>query len=297
MFPRSSLLGCISLVVGCAAAQVDDIPDHYDGDDTPTAGTSSDAGTGGKPSTTGGSGSVTAGTAATKAGSSSGGTSTGTAGSSSAGSAGKGAGGGSGSGAGGSGGSGGGGGTKPANTNLPFTEDFEDGEANGFIPWNDKNTPGMWAVVADGAGKIYGPAAAPSDLEFAVGGSTSWSDVAMSVKVRLKDDNAGAQIVIRFKDPKTYLFVEMAIGKYKLRARANGSTTDLISPSPKPTIVAGMWHTVGITVKGSMATLTLDTMPIGTPVAVNALISNGGVALGVAEGEVAFDDLKVDAAP
>lgn len=296
MFPRSSLLGCILLFVGCAAEQVDDIPNDYDGNDTPTAGTKSEAGSGGKSSTSGGSGSVTAGTSSTKAGTGSGGTGSGTAGSSSAGSAGKGAGGGSGSNAGGSGGSGGGG-TKPANTNLPFTEDFEDGEANGFIPWNDSNTPGAWAVVADGAGKIYGPSAAPGDLEFAVGGSTSWTDVAMSVKVRLKDDNAGAQIVIRFKDPKTYLFVEMAVGKYKLRARANGSTTDLISPSPKPTIVAGMWHTVGITVKGSMATLTLDTTPIGMPVAVNALISNGGVALGVAEGDVAFDDLKVDVAP
>src|SRR5262245_38375395 len=217
MFPRPSLLGCVVLFVGCAAEQVDDIPNNYEGDDPPTAGTASDAGSGGKGSTSGGSGSVIAGTSSTKAGTSSGGTGTGTAGSSSAGSAGKGAGGGSGSSAGGSGGSGGTGGTKPANTNLPFTEDFEDGAANGFIPWNDSSTPGAWSVVADGAGKIYGPVSAPSDLELAVGGSTSWTDVTMSVKVRLKDDNAGAQIVIRFKDPKTYLFVEMAVGKYKLR--------------------------------------------------------------------------------
>jgi hypothetical protein len=200
-------------------------------------------------------------------------------------------------GSGGASGSGGSAGSKPANTNLPFTEDFEDGAANGFIPYNDKNMPGPWAVTSDGAGKIFGPSSAPSDLELAVGGSTAWTDVAMTVKVRLADDNAGAQIVLRFKEPKTYLFVEMAIGKYKLRARANGSTTDLISPSPKPTIVAGMWHTVGITAKGTTATLTLDGTPIGTMVTFNAAISNGGVALGVAEGTVAFDDLKVDVAP
>jgi hypothetical protein len=117
------------------------------------------------------------------------------------------------------------------------------------------------------------------------------------VKVRLADADSGAQIVLRFKEPKTYLFVEMAEGKYKLRARADGSTQDLVSPSPKPTIVAGTWYTVGIVAKGTTVSLTLNDMPIGSPAMCNAAISNGGVALGVAEGSVAFDDLSVTAAP
>jgi hypothetical protein len=223
----------------------------------------------------------------------------GTAGSSHAGSAGTSAHGGSG-GSGGSGGASGGSGgssTKPADTKLPFTEDFEDGEANGFIPYNDSATPGPWAVVADGAGKIYQPQAPVSGLEFAVGGSTTWTDVSMTVKVRLQDDSSGAQIVMRFKEPKTYLVVEMAVGKYKLRGRDNGSTTDLISPSPKPVLVPGTWYTVGITAKGTTVTLTLDGMPIGSPVMCNAAISNGGIALGVAAGSVSFDDVSVVAAP
>ena len=292
MFPRLSVVICgVGCVLGCAAAQVDEMPSNSDDDDdTPLAGTSSGGSSAGK-SATGGSPTTSAGTTA-KGGSA--GTSTGTAGASHAGSGGTAAGGGS-----GSGGKGGSGGmpTKPANLNLPYLEDFEDGEANGYMPWNEDGTQGAWAIVADGAGKVYQPQATVGDLEFAVGGSTTWTDVAMSVKVRLADDQAGAQIVLRFKEPKTYLFVEMAVGKFKLRARSAGSTKDLISPSPKPTIVPGMWHTVGITAKGTTVTLTLDNMPIGAPVMCDAAISNGGVALGVAEGSVAFDDVTVDVAP
>jgi len=127
---------------------------------------------------------------------------TATAGAGHSGSAGSSAAGGSAGGVGGGSEGTGAGGTKPANTTLPFTEDFEDGEANGFIAWNEDATQGMWVVVADGAGKVYQPAAAVSDLEFGVGGSTTWTDVALTVKVRLKDDTAGAQILLRFKDPQ-----------------------------------------------------------------------------------------------
>ena len=119
----------------------------------------------------------------------------------------------------------------------------------------------------------------------------------MTVKVRLDTADSGAQIAIRFTAPKTYLFVEMGEGKYKLRGRTDGSTADLVSPSPKPVIVAGTWYTVGITVKGTTANLTLDGTPIGTAAMANALIAKGGVALGVAEGSVSFDDLNVAAAP
>jgi hypothetical protein len=265
-------------------------------------GSASGSATGGKTATAGSESSSAGKTATASGGTGSGGTgsggkSSGTAGMSSAGSAGKGAGGGSGSGGGGSKGGGGSGPTKPANLNLPYTEDFEDGEPNGYLPWNEDMTQGTWAVVDDTDGKVYQPQAAVSDLEFAVGGSTTWTDVAMTVKVRLADDASGAQIVLRFKDPKTYLVVEMAVGKYKLRGRANGSTTDLISPSPKPLIMPGTWYTVGITAKGTTVTLTLDGTPIGSPVMCNALISNGGIALGVAEGSVSFDDVHVDVAP
>jgi hypothetical protein len=297
MFPRWSMVLCgVGCVLGCAAQQVDEMPNNSDPDGTPsTGGSAGKSATGGKTATAGSESSSGGKTAIGGAGS--GGKSTGTAGAGQAGGAGKGAGGGSGNGGAGSKGGAGSGPTKPANLNLPYTEDFEDGEPNGYLPWNQDMTQGMWAVVDDAGGKVYQPQAPVSDLEFAVGGSTTWTDVAMTVKVRLADDASGAQIVLRFKDPKTYLVVEMAVGKYKLRGRADGSTTDLISPSPKPVIVPGTWYTVGITAKGTTVTLTLDGAPIGSPVMCSTLISNGGIALGVAEGSVSFDDVHVDVAP
>jgi hypothetical protein len=204
--------------------------------------------------------------------------------------------------AGGSSGSGGGGGgsggmkmVPPANTNLPYGEDFEDGTPQGFVPWNEDlmtMTTAMWNVVDDAGGKIYQPTAAVSDLEFAVGGSTTWTDVKLTVKVRLADADSRAHILLRMKEPKTYLVVEMAEGTYKLRGRADGSTTDIVAPSPKPVITPGMWHTVGVSAKGTAVELTLDNNPIGSG-SCNALITNGGIALGVAEGNAAFDDVNV----
>ena len=275
-----SVMTCgVLSVAGCAAAQVDDMPD-----DSGSGATSSSAGKSGGGGGSGGTGVVphagtsssTAGTAPA-AGTGSGGTGT-------AGAGGK-----------ASGGSGGMPPVKPANTNLPYTEDFEDGEPNGFIPWNEDLLAGPWSVVDDAVGKIYQPQAAVAELEFAVGGSTTWTDVTMTVKVRLSTADSRAHILLRMKEPKTYLVVEMAEGTFKLRGRADGSTTDLVAPSPKPVIVAGTWYTVGVTAKGAAVDLTLDGMPIGSGSA-NALITNGGIALGVAEGSASFDDVNVVAA-
>jgi hypothetical protein len=286
-----AVVACMGLAGGCAAEQVDDPRDSPGAGDAPSTdgggGGSGGTSTGGKPSSSGGKPS-SGGTPST-------GGKTGTAGATSqAGSGGSGT-----AGTAGTTGTAGTGGTppKPANTNLPYTENFEDGEANGFLPWNEDKTQGTWAVVADGAGKVYQPSATVPELEFAIGGSSTWTDVALTVKVRLNDAESRAQIGIRFTAPKTYLFVEMAEGTFKLRGRADGSTADLVAPSPKPAIVAGTWYTVGITIKGTAANLTLDGMAIGTQAMANALIAKGGVALGVAEGSVSYDDVSVVAAP
>ena len=312
MFPRGwpVVLGGVACALGCAAQQLDEMPN--DGSSATAAagggGGGSGSGSGGGGGGGGGHGGsgggsvlLQAGSASSSAGTSSqGGTGSGSAGTST-GTAGSGRGGGgssaAGAAAGGATGNGGSGGTKPASTSLPFSEDFEDGAANGFIPYNDKGNPGPWVVVADGAGKVYQPQAAVTALELAVGGSTTWTDVAMTVKVRLNDADTDARVMLRFKEPKTYLVVELAEGKYKLRGRAAGSTTDLVAPSPKPVITAGTWYTVGVTAKGTSVTLTLDGKVIGSPAMCDAAISNGGIAVGADSGSVSFDDISVTAAP
>jgi len=303
MFPRLRLTVCVlGFAAGCAAGQIDAEPGGFGSGNATSHAGSAGLSQGGVSQGMAGSGSSlpSAGTTGALGGAGNGGgagkSSTGTAGSSTAGSANGGAGGGAGS-SNGAAGMTGSAGSSPGGTKLPFSEDFEDGAAQNFVPFSDKGGAGKWEVVTDGASKVYQPAAALAQLEFAVGGSTTWTDVAVSVRVKLKDADSGANIAIRFKDAKTYLVLEMAEGKYKLRGRANGSTTDLISPSPKPVITAGTWYTVGMTAKGTTATLTLDGKQIGSPAMCNAAISNGGVALGVDSGSASFDDLKVTAAP
>jgi hypothetical protein len=283
-----AVIACIGVAGGCAAEQVEDDAQNETpgGGNTPsTGGASAGNGAGGTPSTTGGN-PATGGAPSTggKPGAAGATSQAGSGGSATAGAAGTGA-----------------GGTppKPANNSLPFKEDFEDGEANGFMPWNEDIMAGTWAVVADGAGKVYQPSAAVGELEFAVGGSSSWTDVAFTVKVRFNDEDSKAQVGIRFTAPKNYLYVEMGPpNSFKLRGRTNeGSTVDVVTPSTKPDIVAGTWYTVGITIKGTTASVTLDGMPIGSPGMANAGIAKGGVALGVAEGSVSWDDVTIVAAP
>jgi hypothetical protein len=287
MVPRTlgSVACAMACAFGCATEQVDEMPQDSGTAAKPSLSGAGGGGSGGsKPSSAGMSGSSSGTTAKGGAGNGTAG-SVGVAGNSQAGVSST------------AGSSAGGAPPKPADTNLPFTEDFEDGEPNGFISWNEDLMAGAWAVVDDAGNKVYQPQAAVGELEFAVGGSTAWTDVVFSAKVRLNDADSDAQIVVRFTPPKTYLVVEMAVGKFKLRGRADGSTQDLIAPSPKPVIAAGTWYTVAITAKGNMVSLTLDGMAIGSTVAANDAISNGGIALGVAEGSVSFDDLSVVAAP
>jgi hypothetical protein len=271
--PSSLVLWGLCLASSCAAAQVDDLPSGAPEPDPVPGG-----GAGGGGATAGSSAGRPPSVAGTGPHAGSGGGGNGGA-----------------AGANGTGGSGGSS-SRPVDTNLPFSEDFEDGQANGFLPWNEDLTAGTWDVVPDGAGMVYQPHAPVSELELAVGGSSDWSDVSFSVKARLANEESGANLLVRMKDPDTYLVVEMAVGKYKLRGRADGSTQDLVAPSPKPIIIAGTWYTVGVIAKGSAVTLMLDDAVIGSATAQPA-ISNGGIAVGVAEGSASFDDVRVVAPP
>lgn len=292
MVPRTFRLGAFVVCavagpIACAAEQVDDTPQD-------PGGTAAMAGTTAAGSGSGGTSAATAGSSSSSGSPATGGTGSGTAGSAGvAGSAQGGKGGSTGT----AGTGAGGGPPKPVNTNLPFTRDFEDGDGTAFIPWNEDMMAGTWVVVADGAGKVFQPAASVGELEFAVGGSSSWTDVAFSVKVRLNGEDSEAHIATRFKIDKTYLVVEMAEGKFKLRGRSDGSSLDLITPSPKPQIMPGTWYTVGVTAKGTSVTLTLDGQVVGTPGMAAAAISAGGIGLGAAKGSVSYDDVKVEAAP
>jgi len=303
LFLAGALLG--GVVGACATG--DDVLDRRPTTRSGLGG--SNDGSGGAAST-GGTQGPTGGTSGGTAGSSGGG-STGTGGSGRGGSSGAGGSTGTGgsSGTGGSTGSGGspggtggsstGTGGTPVNTGLPYTEDFEDGVANGWMGgYDDKMMPlGTWAVVTDGANKVYQEQDITSSATWAVGGDYRWNDQHLESKIKIVSGIADATVtlVVRFTDFKTFCFLEVRNNQMKIRVKVNGSTTDVVVYKFPTPLVAGTWYTAGISVKGTTLTAYYNGMPVGS--GVNAGVASGGIALTALSGVIAFDDISVTLPP
>jgi hypothetical protein len=259
-----------------------------------TGGTAGLAGTGGAPSTGGiastGGAPMTGGAAPTggATGSSTGGASN-TGADASAGRGGS-------SGATGGGGNGG--------TGLPpgvlWFDNFEDGDTKGWVADADDGTNvGSWAVVTDGATKVYKEQNEYSDQSWTVGGDVAWTDQHLETKVEFVSTSNGdaiAYLAVRLTTKDTYYFLEFHAnatnGSLKVRKRVSGSTTDLVSSykTGMPVIV-GTWYTIGLSAIGSTITGYFNGAPIGN--ATDTELTHGGVALGIVDGVAEFDEVKV----
>lgn len=182
----------------------------------------------------------------------------------------------------------------PADTALPYTEDFEDGEAQGWIDSiDDEEEPlGTWAIVDD-ATKVYQLQSPTDDLSWAVGGDYRWTDQHLETKVKIVSGAEDAFIVlaIRFSSFRGYYFVEIRDDRIKLRDRGNGSTTDVGTFDIEPPLADGEWHSFGLSAIGTTLTVYFD----GTPVITGTSSRNvaGGIGLAARDAVVAFDDVTV----
>jgi hypothetical protein len=276
-------LALAGTVLGCAASEQSPLASGADDGQGGSGNSAGDSGSGGMGDTGGtggssGSTSTTGGTGATNTG----GTTTG------------------GATTGGTGGTtaptGGAGGTMPRPPGrptiaLPYTDDFETSEAADWlyisVPWTVTDDAGNNVLQLSGTGD--------SETTWAVGGDRNWTDVRVSMRVKFVSGDAMILLSPRWKDLDNYAFVEYEMeDKPKLRRRLNGSTADIITTEETMTFTAGQWHTVAVTLAGTMATLEIDGTVLGmgsdsTPV------PSGGIAIAVENGIVAIDDVSVTA--
>jgi hypothetical protein len=232
---------------------------------TSTTGGTSSAGThaGGSSGTTGSAGSSSAGTSAGGTTGSSG--STGSAGTSSAGTSGS-------------------GGTSGA---LLFSDDFEDGNADGWI-----TTAGTWAVTMDGSNVYSETATMGSTLMIAANGSSTWTDQIIEARVKATlgtgSSSYVAGIFARYTTSGYYALVLRDDGKVAIR---KGSST-LNNPAAA-SIVSGTWYTLRFEVVGS----SLKGYVNGTLwlTETDTSVTAGGIALAVENSTAEFDDITVTA--
>jgi hypothetical protein len=294
------------LLTSCATAHEATLPDEAD---LPTAG-AGNAGKAGAP--TGMAGTAAAGknsgssgapsTAGAPSGSS-GGAGASSAGSHSGGSAGSGAGGGSagshaggssaGSSAGGSAGAGtaGGGnaGASGASGSVLFSDDFEDGNSNG---WTTSN--GTWAIATDGS-KVYGQTGTgtASTVLMSRAGSMTWANQIIEAKVKVKAFGGSstsyfAAIYGRSNGTDYYALALRQDGKIAIR-----KNTTTLGSAVAAGIAEGIWYTVRLEIVGS--TLKAYVNGVLTDTESDTSLAAGGIAVGTVNTTAEFDDVKVTA--
>lgn len=264
-----------------------------------TPGSSGSGGSGGSTGANGGSGGTSGsagegGSAATTsmAGSASKGGSAGTSGT--GGTSGSASGGSGNAGAGTSGGTGGG---APAG-DLPFLDNFEDGNAAGWVSVDDEGAMvAGWSVVMDGT-SVFKQGTASSDPSWSIGGNVAWTDQLVEVKLKFDDapdESAAALIAARFKNFDAYYYLELrGDGGIKIRKRVEGSTGDVTRFDPDAPLSGNTWYTVGLGAVGSTLTAYFNGVPVAT--GTDSEVTAGGIGIGTTdEAIVSFDDVSVTA--
>ena len=154
-------------------------------------------------------------------------------------------------------------------------------------------------VVTDDDTKVLQLSSTSSSSEetWAVGGDRNWTDVRVEMRVKFVSGDGVILLSPKWKDLDNYAFVEYEMeDKPKLRRRLNGSTADIITTDETMTFTAGQWHTVAVTLKGTMATLEFDGVVLGTGTD-SSPIPSGGIAIATEDCTVAIDDVSVTEAP
>lgn len=175
---------------------------------------------------------------------------------------------------------------------LPYMDDFETSEAKD---WRFTSLP--WTVADDAGNHVlqFSGSSSSSEDTWAVGGDRNWTDVRVSMRVKFVSGDPMILLSPRWKDLDNYAFVEYEMeDKPKLRRRLAGNTADIITTEETMTFAVGQWHTVVVTLAGTMATLEIDDAVLGMGTD-SSPVPSGGIAIAVENGVIAIDDVSVTA--
>jgi len=202
-------------------------------------------------------------------------------------------------GAGGEGGASGGapaGGEGGSGPDTVFFDDFEDGDADGWLP-----TSGSWLIASDDS-DVYEQTDAGSTSQFlsAVSG-TCWTDQVVEAKVKIVTFNGNstsnaAGLYARYVSAQTHYLIgmdsgnngELFIGR---RVQSTSNAPERIETKTNMGWETDRWYTLRLEVVGSSLKGYLDdVLQLETT---DPSITSGGVAVGARHVNVRFDDVKV----
>ncbi|WP_249714313.1 pectate lyase family protein [Rhizomonospora bruguierae] len=174
-----------------------------------------------------------------------------------------------------------------ANAATAFTDDFNDGNANGW-----SKSGGTWTVVTDGT-PVYQQSNNGSELARAFAGDTGWTDYQLQARVKpLSFNGSGRLVAIAARsssDTKMYRLALLNSGRAELQA-VNGSSITVIGGAAL-SVNTGTWYTLRIEMSGS----TIRGLVNGAQVAAgtNTQQTAGRIALVTSYASASFDDVAV----
>jgi hypothetical protein len=185
--------------------------------------------------------------------------------------------------------------------NLLFSDDFEDGNAKGWIPSSLAQT--TWSVVADGANHALQGALNDSPMSWIAAGSFAWRDQMVTARIKMApapdastDPGCAVFVAGRFVEERTQDYVELeANGRLRIRQHVNGATFDIATIQSPISLAAGSTVTLGLSVRGPTLTAYVNGDPVATGTeGIPAGPASGGIALGVNCATAWFDDVRLE---
>jgi hypothetical protein len=176
----------------------------------------------------------------------------------------------------------------PAGAATVFTDNFDDGNANGW-----SKSGGTWSVVTDGTG-VLRQSAPTSELAREFAGDSGWTDYSVQARMKpLAFDGTARYAGLAARASGATTFYRLALfntGRAELQAVRSGAVTVLGSAAR--TVATGTWYTLRIDVAGSSVSGFVDGTRIGT--GTSTVSSAGRVGVQTFHAAASFDDVTVN---
>ncbi len=180
-------------------------------------------------------------------------------------------------------------------SNLLFSDDFEDGDASGWVATN-----GTWSVVGTGGDNAYVQSSTLDEFVASAASVGSWADVVIEADVKVLNWGDGststlAGLYARFAGiDNHYYFALRGDQKVAIRKKVAGSNTTIGTPTAAALIETGISYHLKFEVIGTTLSAYIDDAPI-LSFTDSDITAAGPVALGTDFTTAEFDNIVVRA--
>jgi hypothetical protein len=172
------------------------------------------------------------------------------------------------------------------NVQVFLTDDFEDGNANGWT-----TVGGTWSVVTDG-NYVYQQSNNAAGSFGAYRGNSTWSNYSVQAKTKITSFGTSPSAILRarYADSNNYYLLLVNGTQMILKKKVGGTVTDLAT-ADYVNVNANTWYTFKLVVNGTMIEGWMDgKRVIGTH---DSALTSGHPNLGGSNVAVRYDDLLV----